>query len=75
MDDQEFREFGKAMVDYIADYNENLRDRSVLPKVEPGYLSQMVPDEAPQKPESWKNVLKDVERVIMPGVIILIRLL
>ena len=68
MDDQGFRDFAKAMVDYIADYNENIRERSVLPNVEPGYLSQMVPDEAPYKPESWKDVLKDIERVIMPGV-------
>lgn len=27
MDSQQFREFGKAMVDYIADYLENIRDR------------------------------------------------
>lgn len=68
MDDQEFRDFAKAMVDYIADYNENLRERNVLPKVEPGYLSEMIPNEAPRRAESWQDVLKDVERVIMPGI-------
>ena len=30
---QEFREFGVAMVNYIADYLDNIRDRPVVPKV------------------------------------------
>ena len=29
---QEFREFGVAMVNYIADYLDNIRDRPVVPK-------------------------------------------
>ena len=29
----EFREFGVAMVNYIADYLDNIRDRPVVPKV------------------------------------------
>ena len=31
---QEFREFGVAMVNYIADYLDNIRDRPVVPKVD-----------------------------------------
>ncbi|KAJ8679479.1 hypothetical protein QAD02_015266 [Eretmocerus hayati] len=68
MDDKQFREFGKAAIDYIADYNENLRDRDVLPDVQPGYLSKLIPHTAPEKPETWQQVLDDVERFIMPGV-------
>lgn len=70
MDDKQFRNFGKAMVDYIADYNENIRNRSVLPSVKPGYLSQLLPHEAPEKSEPWQQVLEDVEKHIMPGVCI-----
>nr|BDD85276.1 alpha methyl dopa resistant protein 1 [Ischnura senegalensis] len=68
MDANEFREFGKATIDYIADYLENIRDRPVLPGVEPGYMRKLLPSEAPEEPEAWEDVLKDVERVIMPGV-------
>ncbi|PSN57405.1 Aromatic-L-amino-acid decarboxylase [Blattella germanica] len=68
MDATEFRKFGKAAVDYLADYLENLRDRPVLPSVEPGYLQERIPKEAPQQPEKWQNILQDMERVIMPGV-------
>ncbi|XP_058799208.1 aromatic-L-amino-acid decarboxylase-like [Phymastichus coffea] len=68
MDDKEFREFGKAAIDYIADYNENLRERDVLPSIKPGYLGDLLPKQAPLKPESWRQVLEDVEKHIMPGV-------
>lgn len=68
MNAQEFVDFGKATVDFVADYTENLRDRNVLPNVEPGYLNDLIPREAPEKAESWQDVLKDVERVILPGV-------
>lgn len=42
--------------------------RNVLPSVEPGYLEPLLPDEAPYKAEAWQEILKDVDRFIMPGV-------
>ncbi|GLG97037.1 uncharacterized protein GBIM_03875 [Gryllus bimaculatus] len=39
----------------------------VLPAVEPGYLRDLLPEAAPERPEHWRHVLADVERVIMPG--------
>jgi len=67
MDAKEFREFGRAALDFIADYLENIRDDEVLPAVEPGYLLDLLPTEMPDKPESWKEVLGDINRVIKPG--------
>lgn len=64
----QFKEFAKEMVDYIANYLENIRDRRVLPEVQPGYLRPLIPSEAPEKPESWQDVMADIERVIMPGI-------
>lgn len=68
MDAEQFRVAAKQMVDYIADYLENIRDRPVLPSVEPFYLRQLIPDEAPETGEEWTDIFKDIERVIMPGV-------
>lgn len=65
---EEFREFGRAMIDYVADYLENIRSKRVLPTVEPGYLRPLLPDHAPEQAEDWQDVLKDIDRVIMPGV-------
>lgn len=59
---------GKEMVDYIADYLEHIRERRVYPAVAPGYLRQLIPESAPLEPESWDDIIADVERVVMPGV-------
>uniref|UniRef100_A0A8D8X543 Histidine decarboxylase n=1 Tax=Cacopsylla melanoneura TaxID=428564 RepID=A0A8D8X543_9HEMI len=67
MDVQEYRRRGKEMVDYIADYLENIRDRRVYPDVKPGYLRSLIPESAPVESENWDTIVKDIERVIMPG--------
>lgn len=56
------------MVDYIADYLENIRDRRVFPDVKPGYMRTLLPESAPVDGEEWENIFKDIETVIMPGV-------
>lgn len=38
MSRQEFRQYGKETVDYIADYLETIHKRRVVPAIEPGYL-------------------------------------
>ncbi|XP_070158303.1 aromatic-L-amino-acid decarboxylase [Polyergus mexicanus] len=68
MNVSEFVEFAKATIDFVADYNETLRNRNVLPDVEPGYLSKLLPEQAPEKCENWQKVLEDVEECIMPGI-------
>ncbi|XP_072019896.1 aromatic-L-amino-acid decarboxylase-like [Amphiura filiformis] len=64
----EYRVRGKEMVDYIAEYLTTLRQRHVLPNVQPGYLRELVPDQAPLEGEDWENIFHDIERVIMPGI-------
>lgn len=69
MNAEEFRKFGRAAVDFVADYIENLRERQVLPSVEPGYLQHLLPKDVPHEPEKWEDIMKDIERIITPGVI------
>ena len=68
MDANEFRSAAKQLVDYIADYLENIRERDVLPSVKPGYIKELIPETAPEDGEEWSAIFKDIERVIMPGV-------
>jgi hypothetical protein len=68
MDPEEFRTRGKQMIDYVADYLENIRSRRPYPEVQPGYIKELLPDHAPEKPDKWEDVFTDIERVIMPGV-------
>lgn len=56
------------MVDYIADYIEGIEGRQVYPDVEPGYLRPLIPSCAPQEPDTYEDIMKDVEKIIMPGV-------
>lgn len=68
MNAAEFRKRGSEMVEYIADYLENIAGRRVLPEVRPGYMRDLLPNEAPLTPADWNDVMRDVENVIMPGV-------
>jgi hypothetical protein len=68
MNAEEFRVAGKEMVDMIADYLENIRERPVLPSVQPFYLKDLIPSEAPVDGETYEDIFKDIERVVMPGV-------
>lgn len=68
MDIDEFRVRGKEMVDYICEFMNTINGRRVTPDVGPGYLRPMLPGEAPHEPESWDEIMRDVESKIMPGV-------
>lgn len=59
---------GKELVDYIADYLTTIRTRRVFPNVKPGYMINLLPESAPNEGESWPDIFKDVEKVIMPGI-------
>lgn len=42
---EEFRVYGKEMVDYLCDYMKNLSDKPVNPTIEPGYLVTLLDGE------------------------------
>ncbi len=68
MTPQQFRELGRAAVDWIADYYENIEKLPVLSQVKPGEVRKHLPQRAPDQPEAFDAVLKDVTKVILPGV-------
>ncbi|XP_010636895.1 histidine decarboxylase isoform X2 [Fukomys damarensis] len=67
MEPEEYRRRGREMVDYISQYLSTVRDRRVTPDVQPGYLRELLPESAPEEPDSWDSIFGDIERVIMPG--------
>ncbi|KAK0179377.1 hypothetical protein PV327_005135 [Microctonus hyperodae] len=69
MNIEEFRIRGKQMVEYICEYHQTLDSKRVTANVNPGYLRHLLPNEAPVNPESWDEIMKDVENKIMPGYI------
>ncbi|KAJ6833589.1 tyrosine decarboxylase 1 [Iris pallida] len=68
MDAEQLRENAHKMVDFIADYYKSIESFPVLSQVKPGYLRELLPDSAPNQPESLQDVLDDIRQKIIPGV-------
>lgn len=68
MSPDEFREHGKALVDWIADYYERVETFPVLSQVQPGAIRAALPERAPETRESFQEMMRDVEEKILPGV-------
>src|SRR5271167_3046507 len=68
MTPQQFREYGRAVVDWVAGYHEHIETLPVLSQVKPGDIQRMLPAEAPARGEDFDAMLQDMDRVILPGV-------
>ncbi len=68
MTPEQFRKYGRATVDWIADYYERIETLPVLSQVQPGQIEQSLPAEAPAVGESFAGMLRDIDKVILPGV-------
>ncbi|MEJ7625026.1 MAG: pyridoxal-dependent decarboxylase [Pyrinomonadaceae bacterium] len=68
MSADEFREYGYQVVDWIADYFENIETYPVLSQVEPNWLRERLPKSAPEQGEDFSDILSDVDRLILPAV-------
>ncbi len=68
MPTEEFRRQGYAVVDWIADYFERIEEFPVLSPIEPGSLAGSLPVSAPEHGEDFDEVLKDVDRLILPAI-------
>ena len=68
MSPDEFRRWGHAVVDWIADYQRRVGSLPVLAQVEPGQVRASLPAAPPQKGEAFDAILADMNRVILPGI-------
>ncbi|MXX45945.1 MAG: aspartate aminotransferase family protein [Acidimicrobiia bacterium] len=68
MDAAEFRKHGYQLIDWLADYWEGIESRPILPDVEPGEIRSRMPDQAPERPESFAEIMADLDRIVMPGI-------
>ncbi len=67
MTTDEFRRYGKELIDWIADYWETVEGLPITPHVQPGEIRSRLPDAAPEQPEPFDEILTDLDRVVMPG--------
>ncbi|HEY2866444.1 MAG TPA: pyridoxal-dependent decarboxylase, partial [Pyrinomonadaceae bacterium] len=64
----DFRLFGREVVDWIADYFERIEEFPVLSQVEPGWLKENLPGTPPDQGEDFQSVLGDLDKLILPAV-------
>lgn len=67
MTPEEFRAAGHQLVDWIADYRRDVARYPVMAKTAPGDIRRALPSEPPQDPEPFDAIMRDLERVIVPG--------
>lgn len=64
----EFRRHGHAVVDWVADYLETVGERPILASVTPGEIRAKLPARAPERPEPFDEILRDLDEIVMPGI-------
>ncbi len=68
MPTEEFRKNGHQLVDWIADYLNDIEKYPPLAQVNPGDILKRIPSSPPQKGEDIENVLSDVDKILMDGI-------
>ncbi len=69
MNTEEFRRLGHELVDWIANYREQVScgELPVMPNTSPGSLLRALPAAPPLQPEAPDQLLADVDRLILPA--------
>ncbi len=63
-----FRKHLHEVADWIADYRENIGSYRISPTALPGAIRTALPKSAPEQGEPLDEIIADIDRVIMPGV-------
>jgi len=63
----DFRRMGEAAVDRLARYLETLESRPVLARTKPGDILAQLPPRAPEEPEPWESIERDLDGLVEPN--------
>ncbi len=67
MNQDEFRKNAHQIVDWIADYWENIENLPVKAQVEPFEIYKQLPATAPESGESFEAIMTDFQQIILKG--------
>jgi len=65
---EEFKKYGYQIIDWIADYLSELDFYPVVPQLKPGEIKNKLPESAPKTEEDFTEIIKDFEKLIVPGI-------
>lgn len=64
---EEFRKHAHEMVDWMADYFQNVENYPVKSQAKPGEIIAQLPQSPPEEPETFETMMEDVNTIILPG--------
>ncbi|MGI8760510.1 MAG: pyridoxal-dependent decarboxylase [Jatrophihabitantaceae bacterium] len=68
MTPDEFRRYGREVIDWIADYYERIETFPVLSQLAPGEVRGALPADPPERGEPFEAVLRDLDDIVVPGI-------
>lgn len=67
MNSTEFRNAGHQLVDWMANYMDNVSTYPVKPDIKPGAIKSQLPKQAPNQSDSFDSIFSDFNKIILPG--------
>ena len=67
MNNNDFRKHGHELIDWMADYFENVDQLPVKSNVKPREIFNRIPGEAPSGPDKFESIMADFKNIILPG--------
>ena len=68
MTPDEFRRRGHEVVEWVAAYMERVGDLPIASQVRPGEIRDRMPDAAPEQPEPFEALVRDLDEIVLPGI-------
>lgn len=68
MNRDEFRDWGHRLIDWVAEYLENVEQYPVMSQVKPGDIRARLPAAPPLEGEPFAAIFRDFEEIILPGI-------
>ena len=68
MNTENFRKYAHELVEWMADYLENVEKLPVKPNINPGEIKDKLPSQPPEKPENFSDIFYDFRELILPGI-------
>jgi aromatic-L-amino-acid decarboxylase len=66
---EQFRLLLHQLADWTADYREKIAERPISPNAAPGEITRALSQQAPERGEPIEQILRDIDRIIVPGVV------
>ena len=68
MTPEEFRKHGHKMIDWIADYRQQIENLPVRAQVDPGDIRRRLPASPPSQPVEFDQLMAAVDNILVPGI-------